>query len=160
MMMRSFAVNHIHLSSCFVLLLGLLAALGCKDEEPCDEDQVSIGTGCYEPKPEPAGGSPSSSEGGAPNQGAAAAGGALPEGGFPGGIEPPGNPDAVFESDCVSNQDCSELAPICLIPPGPEYCSQIDCLEGEVNEGTCPEGWICFQLNAETRSACLNPNHI
>jgi hypothetical protein len=159
-MNRSLAVNHAHLTSCFALLLGLLAAsFGCKDEEPCDEGQVAIGTGCYEePEPEPAqGGGPA--EGGGPNQGSAAAAGATGEGGWPGGIEPPGNPDAMFSSPCTTNRDCSEAAPICLVPPGPEYCSQIDCLEGEVNEGSCPDGWICFQLNAETRSACLNPNN-
>ena len=151
-------MKYIRLTPCFALLLGFVAAFGCKDEEPCDEDQDSIGTGCYakpEPEPEPAeGGSPSVSEGGAPS----AAGGAMSEGGWPGGIEPPGNPDAMFQSDCVSNKDCSEEAPICLIAPGPLYCSQIDCLEGEVNAGACPQGWVCFQLNAETRSACLNPN--
>jgi hypothetical protein len=157
-MRRSFAVTHTYLRTHFVLLLGLAAAFGCKDEEPCDDDQVSIGTGCYKPKPEPQpaeGGRPASSDGGAPS---AAAGTATNEGGWPGGIEPPGNPDATFQSACVSNKDCSEEAPICLIAPGPLYCSQIDSLEGEVNEGSCPEDWVCSQLNPETRSACLNPN--
>jgi hypothetical protein len=139
-------------------MLGVATAtFGCKDEEPCDEDQDSIGTGCYpkpEPEPEPTEGGSAATQGGASN----AAGGATGEGGWPGGIEPPGNPDAMFSSPCTTNKDCSEAAPICLIPPGPEYCSQIDCLEGEANEGSCPDTWVCFKLNAETRSACLNPS--
>lgn len=136
----------------WVLLLGLLVLPpSCKDKEPCDDDQDSIGTGCFDkPMEEPMSnaGSPPA-EGGAPSSGSGAEGGSS---------EPAGNPDAMFKDPCKTDADCGGPAPICLVKPGPEYCSQIDCEEGEEHAGECPDGWVCFKLNAETRSACLSTN--
>jgi hypothetical protein len=138
-------------SALFGLLALLALPVACKDEEPCDDNQDSIGTGCYAKSTAEAGSPPAGAEGGAPPS----LGGGASEGGS---AEPAGNPDAMFQSPCESDAECGGPAPICLIPPGPKYCSQIDCLDDEVNAGSCPEDWVCFKLNAETRSACLNPN--
>lgn len=131
-------------------LLGLLAAAGCKDEEPCDAGEESIGTACY---PVASGGSAGSAS--APVAGAPAEGGAADVPGGSGGTEPLGNPDASFGTPCEANTDCGGDAPICATDPL-FYCSQIDCSAGEANEGACPAGWTCFPKAADHPSACVN----
>jgi hypothetical protein len=123
--------------------LGLLLPLACRDESPCDDDQDSIGTGCFAKKvDEPA-------EGGS-NGVAGAPSGA----GAPGG--PSGNPDATFGTPCTLDDDseCGGPAPVCATDPL-FYCIQIDCLEGEANEGACPSDWTCYK-QAGSPSACIN----
>lgn len=124
-----------------LLYVGMLLAVACKDEEPCDDDQESIGTGCFAKSTGGSGGSQSTA-------------GESGEGGAVGAVEPPGNPDATFGTSCETNTDCGGLAPTCATDPL-FYCSQIECQDGEANEGACPEGWRCFKY-LENPSACVN----
>ncbi len=130
-------------------LLNVLVTPGCKDEDPCDAGQESVGTACYPVATGGSAGSASAPEAGASNEGGAA------DGGTPDGIEPPGNPDAVFGDTCETNADCGGDSPICATAPL-FYCSQIDCAEGEANDGACPAGWTCFPKAADHPSACVN----
>jgi len=130
----------------FLWYAAMLLAVACKDEEPCDDGQDSIGTGCFA-KPSAAGGSGGSDSTPEPGAGASGEAGASD-------IEPPGNADAMFGTACQTNADCGGPAPICATDPL-FYCSQIECQEGEANEGTCPEGWSCFKY-MENPSACVN----
>jgi hypothetical protein len=131
-------------------LLCLLLAPGCKDEEPCDDGQESIGTVCY---PAATGGSAGSSS--LPQAGAPGEGGAADPAGGASGSEPPGNPDATFGTPCQANDECGGDAPICATDPL-FYCSQIDCSAGEANDGACPAGWTCFPKAPDHPSACVN----
>lgn len=131
-------------------LLGLLVAPpACKDKEPCDEGQESIGTGCF---PEATGGSSAGSsskpEAGAPSD----AGAGVTEGG--GGNTAPGNPDATFGTKCASDDECGGDAPVCATDPL-FYCTQLNCKDGEENAGACPDGWTCLLLPPNP-SACVN----
>jgi hypothetical protein len=145
-----------NLSAAAGLALLLLAfgalPLGCKDEDPCDPGQELVGTGCFPIASGGSAGSSSGTPGGAPSE-AGAAGEASP-GGSGSGIEPPGNPDAMFGTTCASNADCGGPAPICATDPL-YYCTQIDCLEGEENAGVCPANWVCIHI-APNPSACVN----
>lgn len=135
-----------------LLTLGLLGVLvappACKDKEPCDEGQDSIGTGCF---PQAAGGSSAGSsskpEAGAPSDAGAADGGG-------GNAAPVGNPDATFGTACESDAECGGDAPVCATDPL-FYCTQLDCKDGEANAGACPEGWTCLLLPPNP-SACVN----
>ncbi len=120
-------------TSSSLVLLSLLLAFGCKDEEPCDGDEQAVGTGCF---PRNAGGS-GGSGGGSPAEGGA----------------PSGNPDATFGTPCESDADCGGDAPICDYKQF-HYCLQTECEAGEQNEGACPEDWTCFKL-APNPSACI-----
>lgn len=120
-----------------VLGLALLWPLGCKDESPCDDGQVSIGTACFAKEAPGAGGE--SSE---PPAGAA-------------GAAPSGNPDATFRTPCQKDEDCGGDAPVCATDPL-FYCSQLECLEGEANAGACPSDWQCIKLDEQTPSACVD----
>jgi hypothetical protein len=133
-----------------LLVSGLLAALpsACKDRDPCDSDQQSIGTGCF-PRPSAGGGGTSSAAPGATGDG-----GALDSGGATSDGEPVGNPDATFGTSCETNADCGGDAPVCATDPL-FYCSQIECQEGEANAGACPEGWTCLKY-LDNPSACVN----
>jgi hypothetical protein len=126
----------------WLLGVGLLFVVACKDEEPCDTGQESIGTGCFD-----------KAVGGGAGRDAMPAAGETGEAGA-GQIEPPGNPDAMFGDTCASNADCGGPAPVCATDPL-FYCSQIDCDAGEANEGACPEGWRCFKY-LDNPSACVN----
>lgn len=125
-----------------LLSLALMALpLACKDDEPCDSDEESIGPGCF---PRAAGGSSGSSSG-EPTSGAGAdAGGAGPGG---------GNPDATFGTPCESDADCGGDAPLCDNQQF-HYCLQTECQEGEQNEGACPADWTCFKYE-DNPSACI-----
>lgn len=129
----------------FALLLGALAG-ACKDEQPCDPEQVSIGTVCF---PAEAGGSAGTgaAQAGAPSDAGAGAGGEAAPG-------EPGNPDAGFGTPCETNADCGGDAPVCATDPL-FYCSQLECDAGEANEGVCPEGWTCLKY-LDNPSACVN----
>jgi hypothetical protein len=118
-----------------------LLPLSCKDEDPCDPGQESIGTGCF-PIQGGSGG------GGSTNQPQA---GMPAEGGMP--SEAPSNPDATFGTPCESNEDCGGDAPICDNMVF-NYCLQINCKEGEENEGVCPADWQCV-LVPPNPSACI-----
>jgi hypothetical protein len=151
------------------LVLGLcgLSALpfGCKDNDPCDPGQEFVSIGCFPVT----GGSASAGKAGAnPHAGAAddaggangepSAGGANgePSAGGANGVEPPGNPDAMFGTQCATNADCGGDAPVCATEPL-FYCSQIDCQDGEANAGSCPADWVCFKY-LDNPSACVNPS--
>ncbi|RYZ09478.1 MAG: hypothetical protein EOO73_04065 [Myxococcales bacterium] len=122
--------------STFCLVLGLLP--GCRDDDPCDEGQESTGTGCF-PR----------SSGGSGGLSAAPAGGASGEG----GAAPSGNPDATFGTACESDADCGSEAPVCDDQQF-HYCLQVECQEGEANEGACPTDWTCFKYQ-DNPSACI-----
>jgi hypothetical protein len=123
----------------WLLGAGLLLAVACKDEEPCDPDQESVGTSCFVAATGGSGGSEATPE---------------PVAGAGSDVEPPGNPDATFGDTCATDTDCGGPAPICATDPL-FYCSQIDCEAGEANEGACPEGWRCFKY-LDNPSACVN----
>ena len=126
-------------------LLGLLVAPpGCKDNDPCDPGQESVGTGCF---PVAAGGS-------AAQAGAASDAGASDGGAPAGGAASVGNPDATFATPCESNADCGGDAPVCATDPL-FYCTQLNCKDGEENAGACPDGWTCVLLPPNP-SACVN----
>ncbi|MDF3065124.1 MAG: hypothetical protein K0R38_725 [Polyangiaceae bacterium] len=120
------------------LALGLLS--GCKDEDPCDEGEEAIGTGCYPRQTGGSGGTGVTPQGGAP----------MGEGGA--GTST-GNPDATFGTACESDADCGGDAPICDYEQF-HYCLQTECQEGEQNEGVCPDGWTCFKY-LDNPSACI-----
>lgn len=134
-----------------LLTLGLLGLLvtppACKDKEPCDEGQESIGTGCF---PVAAGGSSaggsSKPEAGSPSDAGAADGGSA--------AAPAGNPDATFATPCETDADCGGDAPVCATDPL-FYCTQLNCKGGEENADACPEGWTCLLLPPNP-SACVN----
>lgn len=130
-------------------LLGLLGSAlpGCKDEEPCDPGQESIGTGCYEIAKGGSAGTSSTAQGGAISEGGAADGGAKASG-------PGSNPDATFGTPCQVDAECGGDAPVCATDPL-FYCTQLDCKDGEANAGACPDGWTCLLLPPNP-SACVN----
>jgi hypothetical protein len=121
------------------VVFALMAALplSCKDEAPCDEGQESIGTGCF-PKASSGGSGGKTSE---------------PSAGEASGGAPMGNPDATFGTPCESDADCGGDAPVCDYKMF-HYCLQIECGEGEANEGVCPEGWMCVNFPPNP-TACL-----
>ncbi|HVY27876.1 MAG TPA: hypothetical protein VHB79_15075 [Polyangiaceae bacterium] len=121
-------------------VLGLLP-LACKDTDPCDPGQEIKGTGCFPIM---------SSDTGSTGDAGADAGGAA-------GVEPWGNPDATWGSHCDRNKDCGPDAPICATAPF-NYCSQIDCQDGEANAGVCPDTWTCFKFEPYP-AICTDPNH-
>jgi hypothetical protein len=129
----------------------LLGPLGCKDEDPCDPGWVAIDTGCW---PEEQGGTGGTSSTPAPEAGANGEAGAPSAGGGGSDVEPPGNPNATFGTECTTNAECGGDAPTCLTDPL-NYCSIIDCEAGERNEAGCPEGWQCFKYE-DNPSACVN----
>jgi hypothetical protein len=131
--------------SCFAML----ATLACKDGEPCDPGMESIGTACFVEQVEP-------SEGGSSGMDEPLAGAPSSEAGAP--SQPGGNPDATFGTPCMLDDDseCGGPAPVCATDPL-FYCIQIDCQEGEANEGACPEGWTCYKQEGSP-SACINLN--
>jgi hypothetical protein len=128
------------------LLLAALAS-ACKDDEPCDPGQVSIGTACFPAEIGGSGGSTGAASAGAPSDGGDAAGGEPAQGG-------PRTPDASFGTPCETNADCGGDAPVCATDPL-FYCSQLDCDVGEANDGVCPEGWTCLKY-LDNPSACVN----
>jgi hypothetical protein len=123
------------------LLALLVAPPACKDQEPCDPGQESIGTGCFVVATGGSGGGTSTDDGGAPS------GGATDEPAI-------GNPDATFATPCHANAECGGDAPVCATEPL-FYCTQLDCLDGEENAGACPDGWTCVHLPPKP-SACVN----
>ena len=136
-------------------LLGLLVAPpACKDKEPCDEGQESIGTGCFPQGGSNQGGSSAGSnskpEAGSPAEAGAAG---VNEGGG-GNPAPVGNPDATFGTPCTSDAECGGDAPVCATEQL-FYCTQLNCQDGEENAGACPDGWTCFTLPPNP-SACVN----
>jgi len=136
-------------------LLGLVP-LACKDTDPCDPGQEIKSTGCF-PITATGGGAGTSghtgAEAGAPDQ-AAGAGGA--SSGEP-MVEPWGNPNATWGSPCTHNAECGPDAPICATDPF-NYCSQIDCQDGEAHAGVCPPTWNCFKY-LDYPAICIDPNH-
>ena len=130
-------------SRALTCLLGasLLLPLACKDEAPCDEGQVSVGTSCFVEEPDGAGGADTQTPPG--------------DGGAIGASS--GNPDATFRTACQTDADCGGDAPVCATDPL-FYCTQLECQEGEANAGACPTDWQCIKLDAETPSACVDLN--
>ena len=126
------------------LLCLLVAPPGCKDSEPCDPGQESVGTACFLTM---TGGR--ASQAGASNDAGASDGGVAS-----GGAPAVGNPDATFATPCESNADCGGDAPVCATDPL-FYCTQLNCKDGEENAGACPDGWTCVLLPPNP-SACVN----
>ena len=124
-----------------LLCLGALAS--CKDDDPCDPDQIEKNTQCY-PLPAAAGTAPSSTSGA--DAGGTDAGGAAEMGGGAAALDTPvGSPC----QDTMESSDCGGQAPVCadLSPLGQKVmCTQTDCAEGEANAGACPSGFTCFAV--------------
>jgi hypothetical protein len=131
------------------LLCLLVAPPGCKDTDPCDPGEESIGTACY---PVATGGSASAGSSNLPQAGEAAGDGGETDGGA--GNAATGNPDATFGTPCQTNAECGGDAPVCATDPL-FYCTQLDCQDGEANAGACPDGWTCVLLPPNP-SACVN----
>jgi hypothetical protein len=139
-----------HRFRCFSFLSLLLAALSgfaCKDEDPCDPDQVERNALCY----------PADNSGGSSSNGgsSSAAAGAAGDPGGAGGAAPV---DAEFGeacSDTEAHSDCGGRAPICAPLPAGSVCTQIECQDGEANAGACPAEWTCLKVG-ENPSACVN----
>lgn len=140
------------------ILLGnasLLAALGlfggCKDDDPCDPDQIERYGQCY-----PAPGPSTGGSGGSASSGMAGAETVDPDEGAAGSAAI----DTPFGTEChdgTGSSDCGGQAPICadLTPLGQsQYCTQLDCAEGEANAGACPEGFTCFAVSGYP-SVCI-----
>lgn len=129
------------------LLLASFSSFACKDEDPCDPDQVERDAVCY--PADTSGGSGGSSGSSSASAGAAgepAAGGA------------PASVDAEFGqacSDTALHGDCGGKAPICAPLPAGSVCTQIECQEGEANAGVCPAEWRCLKVG-DNPSACVN----
>jgi hypothetical protein len=127
-------------------LLGLAGLASCKDDDPCDPDQIAKNSQCY-PLPAAAGtaGTAPSSAGGA-DGGGTDAGGAAEMGGAASAIDTTvGTPC----QDTMESSDCGGAAPVCadLSPLGQTVmCTQTDCAEGEANAGACPSGFTCFAV--------------
>jgi hypothetical protein len=120
-----------------VAALGVGCLTGCWDSDPCDPDQVFRAGNCY---------LVAATAGAAGSTSVGAAGAA-------GEVEP-----AVTESTwrraCTTNDDCAGNSPICATAPL-NYCTNINCSEGEANAAICPQGWTCFPASAGNPSACV-----
>jgi hypothetical protein len=117
-------------------------SVGCKDASPCDEGQEERNAGCY-PIPAANGGTGGQSE---------ADSGTGTDGAARVSAEPVvGQPCA----DPVGSSDCGGAAPICAPLPAGAVCTQISCLEGEINAGACPSDWPCRAIG-NNPSVCLN----
>ena len=133
-------------------LLGFWSlAVGCKDDDPCDPDQIERNSQCY-PPPAAAGtaGKAAGTAGGADSAGGAADAGG---GAAPALDTPVGSPC----QDTTASSDCGGEAPVCadLSPLGQGVmCTQIDCAEGEANAGACPSGFTCFAVSGYP-SVCI-----
>jgi hypothetical protein len=136
-----------------VALLGLFG--GCKDDDPCDAGEVERYGQCY-PAPSSSGGSAGSGAGGSAAGGMAGADSSDPGEGAAGAAAV----DTPFGTECqdgAASSDCGGAAPVCadLSPLGQsQFCTQIDCAEGEANAGVCPEGFTCFAVSGYP-SVCI-----
>jgi hypothetical protein len=135
--------------------LGLMSsALGCKDDSPCDEGQVQRNAACVPVAVAGSGGTGS----------AGTEGGGTDAGGTDGGIGTQTGTTAGIQAevgdpceDTAASSDCGGNAPICAPLPSGTACTQILCLEGEVNAGACPVGWTCLQARPmPDPSVCLH----
>jgi hypothetical protein len=133
------------------LTLPLLAVpclpLACRDGDPCDPGQDLIGTFCYD---HASGGA--ASGGATSDAGAAQAEAGANEGGAP--QESGNNPNATFGTPCTDVSQCGGPAPIC-VPAPLNYCSQLDCHDGEANAGVCPAKWTCYKY-LDNPWTCVN----
>ncbi len=130
------------------LVLASVAGPGCWAKDPCGEGLVFVvsKSTCVaaivaDAAPEAA----SKAEAGADAGEAGADGEAM------------GPPEAAapsnFGKPCAAMTDCGGDAPICPAPQLP-YCTQIHCLPGEANAGSCPAGYTCFTVPGYP-SGCL-----
>ncbi len=128
------------------LVVAGLLSFACKDEDPCDPDQVEQNALCYPADSAGSGGTGGSSSASAGAAGEPSAGGA------------PASVDAEFGqacSDTTAHSDCGGQAPICAPLPAGSVCTQIECQEGEANAGACPAEWTCLKVG-DNPSACVN----
>jgi hypothetical protein len=130
--------------------VGALAlASACKDDSPCEEGQrAALGNSCYPPPPVSAA------------AGSAGTAATLPDGADAGGDSAAPAAEGVSAevgqpcTDTANSTDCGGNAPICAPLPAGPACTQILCLEGELNAGACPADWPCLAI-APNPSACL-----
>jgi hypothetical protein len=140
-------------STLWLTRMGLVSLLlGCKDDSPCDPGQELLDGACV-----PIAAAGSSGSGSAGAEGGitdGADGGIGTETGVPAGVQAEvGDPC----EDTTASSDCGGNAPICAPLPSGTACTQILCLEGEVNAGSCPTGWTCLQARPmPDPSVCLN----
>jgi len=125
-------------------LVAFCSLLGCWDSDPCDPGQVFRAGACF---PNTSGAAGSSGSGGAASGGEA-------------GAEPAAGAAAVgtestWRKACTTDADCGGDSPLCATSPL-NYCTNINCSEGEANAGICPMGWTCFAASNGNPSACVN----
>jgi hypothetical protein len=124
--------------------------LGCKDGSPCDAGQEQRNGACI----------PIAAAGSGGTGSAGAEGGATTDGGIGAEAGAPASVQAEVGDPCedtTASSDCGGNAPICAPLPSGSVCTQILCLEGEVNAGACPSGWTCLQIRPmPDPSVCLN----
>ena len=134
--------------SLILALLGICGLVaGCKDDDPCDPEQIEMHSQCYPPAASGGtAGSAASAASGTDAGGADAGGAAETVGGGAPTLETPiGSPC----EDTTASSDCGGEAPVCadLTPLGQTVmCTQTDCAEGEANAGVCPSGFTCFAV--------------
>ncbi len=117
----------------------VVSAVGCWDDDPCDQGQTFKNGVCLQ-APSATGGSTST-------------GGQTSVGGAGGDSDGEAQPDT-WAKQCTQPTDCTGNSPICA--PAPlGYCTNINCSPGESNEGICPDGWTCFPAGGGNPSACL-----
>lgn len=111
-------------------------ATGCRMDDPCDPGQELRNGFCFDVE----------EEGGSAGQGGAAGGaGSAGSGG-----------ESFFGKACkdnVNSSDCGGDAPVCADVVF--YCTQIECADGETNEGACPADWTCLKTPGNP-SACVD----
>jgi hypothetical protein len=118
-----------------------LCAWACQPDQPCDPDQVHVGSLCYAvPAPVDAG-----------DSGPADAGSdAGPDGG---GLC--SAPDGGFGAACTDVAQCPCGLDFCVAFSGFDYCTRKGCL---ADPSICPAGWVCTDLSAYGQPAvCFKP---
>lgn len=144
-MMRARKSNEMNSRIGLFCTLGLLVtSVGCEIDDPCDPGQIYENTICIVP-PEPE------------EEMMMDDSMIVPDAGLMTTSNEP--VEATFGDPCTDpggSSDCGGAAPICV--PMLNICSQILCLEGEANAGTCTTpGWACLEVQAGSPSLCIDP---
>lgn len=137
------------------LLLGAFTTMffvGCQlTEDSCDPDQYPEYGICAPLPPEGDGdGDGDMGDGDGDAEGGAGGGG----GAAPVEPEPPIEEDPNFGDACSEGGEECKGGTICAAPQLP-ICTQVNCMDGEANEGACPDGMTCTPTGQDPPSICL-----